>query len=264
MDITAIGSASSYSQQLQMQTQWKLKQQSGDMSGHQQSLKDYLTANSNATETEESGTASDAGQIASIKAKISAGQKLSAKEKEILKSEDPATYDKIRSVEKWQRDYESALRRCKTQEDVEQLDRSRLAISLKSASEGGDGTLAYRNALLSESHASFVQSNEFHALPKGDQAEAARNAKSSSFLRKLEQADQEEAAAGGVQAAAGGAHTAETRGSGKTRTGIFLTGTDTYQKVDARDKEKLEIYTPEDVEHNGQAAAARQSEEEDA
>ena len=51
--------------------------------------------------------------------KVCNGRALTQKEKDYLKEHDPETYEKARSLERQKNAYESALKRCRTKEEVQ-------------------------------------------------------------------------------------------------------------------------------------------------
>ena len=62
--------------------------------------------------------------------KVCNGRALTQKEKDYLKEHDPETYEKARSLERQKNAYESALKRCRTKEEVQRLKLAHLGASL--------------------------------------------------------------------------------------------------------------------------------------
>lgn len=128
MDFFSIGSMNTYTKNLKMQTQWQLKQQSGDLTSHKKSLDEWLSA----SQTPASYGQAESGdsQLRSIQQKLFAGKKLTAEERQYLKAKDPQTYAKLEAAEQEQKAYERELKRCKTKEDVQRLKTTYLNASL--------------------------------------------------------------------------------------------------------------------------------------
>jgi hypothetical protein len=76
-----------------------------------------------------------------IKHKLLLGKKLSAEDMDWLREHAPDLYDKAKQVAREREHYKSELRRCRTKEDVERLER-RMALSLTSTADKKDPEFA--------------------------------------------------------------------------------------------------------------------------
>lgn len=103
MDLTAISSINNYAKQLSQQTQWKLKQESGDVSDHKKTLKDWLERTETARDKNDFSPAArpgaDQGQedkddtrLRTIMYRVYAGKKLSSQDEQYLLQKDPLSY----------------------------------------------------------------------------------------------------------------------------------------------------------------------------
>jgi hypothetical protein len=99
--------------------------------------------------------------LASIRAKLKAGKKLSPAELDFLRENDPELYAKAVKVALERQAYESALRSCEDREEVENLRAQQLASAAKSDPEEGE---MRRNAL-SDVDRAFRRSQEYAKLP---------------------------------------------------------------------------------------------------
>lgn len=220
MDIFSIGSMNTYTKNLKMQTQWQLKQQSGDLTSHKKSLDEWLSA----SQTPASYGQAEHGdsQLRSIQQKLFAGKKLTAEERQYLKAKDPQTYAKLEAAEQEQKAYERELKRCKTKEDVQRLKTTYLNASLavvkaveNNPNIGIEKKLEImvqekqRCDRLEESTMAFVRRGEYAKLPtdaekaKADkeQAEETRPAERTEEAAELEEAAKTEETAGEQDAA---------------------------------------------------------------
>lgn len=130
MDLLTIGNLNSYVKNLELQTSWDLKQQSGDYTAKKRSLDEWLDSTQTQT-TYGQGTENHGDdELRKIHAKLDAGGTLTPKERDYLKEKDPQAYQDLVDEERAQKAYEQALRRCRTQEEVERLHMSRINKSL--------------------------------------------------------------------------------------------------------------------------------------
>ena len=101
MDLLGVASANQHAKNMARRTQWELKKQSRDFSGHKKSLQDYVNitkASSVLPQTDEADT-----KMSAIMTKAQAGKKLSYDDWEYLKAKNPAMYEKLRAAEKEQK-----------------------------------------------------------------------------------------------------------------------------------------------------------------
>lgn len=182
MDFTIISSIGNYTKTLKLQTQWEIKKQSGDVTGHSKSLNDLLSATV-ASDAEKEHT--DGDKLSEIMQKVYSGKKLSGEELEYLQAKSPELYQKVRDMEQEQKSYENELKKCKTKEDVQRVKMSHIGKSLatvKSVENNPNITMekkletaqlenARANGIAARTEA-FVRSASYKALPtEAEQAE---------------------------------------------------------------------------------------------
>ncbi len=129
MDLLAIGNLGGYIKNLKLQSQWMLKQQQGAYNAKGKSLEDWLDGTGLQTEEDAFGDRGD-DELRKIHQKLEAGGKLTQKEREYLQAHDPEAYRELVNQEREQKAYEQALRRCKSQEEVDRLQINRINASL--------------------------------------------------------------------------------------------------------------------------------------
>jgi len=180
---------------MKLQTQWNLKQKSGDYTSHKKSLSEWLDTSQQALKKSLAGTSDNDEEtqkkLSSIMQKIYAGAKLTTKEKQYLKAKNPQAYEKLRSIEQEQKAYEQKLRQCKTKEEVQRLKMTQLASSLATVnSVKNNPHIPLQKKLeicmqekvrcdrLQASTQKFVQSGEYNRLPtEAEQAKAEKEEK---------------------------------------------------------------------------------------
>lgn len=121
MDFSMMGSIRNYTKTLDLQNKWNQKKESGDVTAHL-TERDRIQQQVNRDR--------DKDKLRSIQAKLEAGGKLTEDERKYLKEKDPETYQELEDQEREQREFERALKRCKTREDVQRLKASRLGASM--------------------------------------------------------------------------------------------------------------------------------------
>ncbi len=128
MDFSTIGSVSQFAKGVALRTQWEIKKQSGDVTGHFRSLNDLLGA-VNDTNVGKDHTNDD--KLSEIMQKVYSGRKLSGEELEYLQAKSPELYQKVRDMEQEHKAYENELKKCKTKEDVQRVKMSHIGKSLE-------------------------------------------------------------------------------------------------------------------------------------
>ena len=196
MEFMWIGSVNQYAKVLARQTQWKLKKQSGDFTGHKKSLQDYVSF------TRASDLLPDADErddrLSAIVTKAQAGKKLSRDEWEYLRVKAPEMYEKLREIEREQENYEKALKRCKTRDEARRLHVSKLG-DIMTAAKNGDSSALFRLNRITQTMTAFTESEEYHKLPtEAEQAierESERKAKQEALRQEaaVRRAEQEAA-----------------------------------------------------------------------
>ena len=167
MELSTIGSIRQYARGAALKTQWDLKKKSGDVTAHSKGLNDFLSVGGFAAKTPEEA---DNEKLQAITNKVNVGMKLTDKEMDYLREKNPQLYEKLRQIEKEQKDYEDALRRCKTKDEAQRLHLARMGEAMQAA-KNGDGTAAYRMNRMSESMTAFSETGEYKSL--GSEAEQA-------------------------------------------------------------------------------------------
>ena len=189
MDLMSIGSLNSYLKNLKLQSQWTLKQQSGDYGAKGKSLEEWLDGSLSQSQEAAYGERGDKA-LRKIHQKLEAGGRLTQKEREYLQKHDPESYRELVNQEREQRAYEQELRRCRTREEVEQLRMTRINTSLARVravennphiplSKKLEIAMAEKQRVdrVTESTRRFVASGEYAELPtRAEEAQANEDA----------------------------------------------------------------------------------------
>lgn len=187
MDFFSIGNLNGYVKNWKLQAQWNLKQQTGNYSAKGKTLEEWLEAPLQAQEPSPGGQHGDEA-LRKIHQRLEAGGKLTQKEREYLQAKDPEAYRELVALEREQKAYEQALRRCKTQEEVRRLQAGRVNRSLmvvRSVEHNPRIPLAKKLEIAmvekrrvdqtAESTRRFVRSGEYARLPtQAEETEALR------------------------------------------------------------------------------------------
>ena len=137
MDWMSVGNLNTALKNLKLQTQWDLKQQTGNYTAKGKSLDQWLDS-SLKQNAEAAGVQAQVDaqrengddKLQEILQKVEAGTKLTREEREYLQAKDPQAYQDLVQEERQQKAYEQALRRCKTQEEVRRLQTQQVNASL--------------------------------------------------------------------------------------------------------------------------------------
>lgn len=132
MDLMSIQNLNGYIKNLKLQSQWSLKQQTGQYNAKGTTLEEWLGDTQSQTQETAPGDRGD-DTLRKIHQKLDVGGKLTQKERDYLQDHDPEAYRELVNQEREQRAYEQALRRCKTQEEAQQLQIGRINASLPRA-----------------------------------------------------------------------------------------------------------------------------------
>ena len=186
MNLLMVGSASQYAKNAARKTQWDLKKQSGDLTGHKKSLSDYVNITKASSVLPQTDTDS---KMSAIMTKAQAGKKLSYDEWEYLRAKNPVMYEKLREVEKEQKAYEEELKHCKTKDEARRLHLSKLG-DILSAAKNGDGSALVRLNRLTRTMTEFTESDEYHELPT-EAEESIERAREEALRLEEEIAEQE-------------------------------------------------------------------------
>lgn len=129
MDLMSIQNLNGYIKNLKLQSQWSLKQQTGQYNAKGTTLEEWLgDTQSQTQETAPEDHGDDT--LRKIHQKLEVGGKLTQKERDYLQDHDPEAYRELINQEREEKAYEEALRRCKTQEEAQQLQIGRINASL--------------------------------------------------------------------------------------------------------------------------------------
>lgn len=185
MDFSGIGNVNAYLKNLKMQTQWNLKQQTGNYSAKGKSLDQWLESpmkkTAEATQVQAQVDAQRENgddKLREILQKLEAGGKLTREEREYLQAKDPQAYQELVAEEQEQKAYEQALRRCTTKEEVGRLRMGRIGASLarvQSVEHNSAVPMSKKLEIamgekrrvdaIAESTRRFVESGEYAKLP---------------------------------------------------------------------------------------------------
>lgn len=211
MSLSIMGSVNTYTKTMKLQTQWNLKQQSGDYTSHKKSLEDWI---SSAQETLKKSRSSLYGnqdddeegnkKLNNIMQKIYAGKKLTQKERQYLQSKNPQAYEKLRASEQEQKAFEQKLRRCRTKEEVQRLKMTHLASSMAIV-----GSVQHNSKIplekkleicmqekmrcdrIDASTRAFIKSGEYNRLPtEAEQNKALKEERENQQVHKKPKPDQ--------------------------------------------------------------------------
>lgn len=202
MNFANISTLNSHVKNMGLEWKWNQKKESNDFTSKgKASINDWLEAKI-AQEKEEAARLHQKRDktMDTIQAKIYSGKKLTAEEKKYLQEKDPKTYEKVKANEMEQKNYEEALKKCKTKEDVERLKMSHMATSFSAVNsimhdphipEGEKLKLVLAEhqkvKALESSTQEFIESGRYHKLPT-----EAEQRKAEQDLEEAEQAEREE------------------------------------------------------------------------
>lgn len=184
MNMMMMTSLNTYTKNMKMQMKWKQKQSSGNYTNHANSLNSKETTSKEQPKSAEEAmleslqTDSDTSMMQQIRTKMAAGKRLSSKEMDYLKENDPQTYQKAKEIEMEREAYERELKQCKTKEEVQRVKLSHAAAAMASVKEIESNPnipkgeklalmmqeLAKSNAL-GESERAFAMSKDYKSLP---------------------------------------------------------------------------------------------------
>lgn len=175
MDFSSISTLSEYIKDIEMQTYWKQRQQSGNfMSGT-----DYWIHQQRQNADGIPGTYPNSHlSMDSIRTKLMNGSKLTYEEEEYLRNNDPVTYQNLKATQAQAKAYEQELKSAKTKDDVDRIKFTRSAASLteiasvQNNSEVPDSakysmylTVKQKADAIDAVTVKFMQSNRYASLP---------------------------------------------------------------------------------------------------
>ena len=166
MNFVTAGTLHNYTKAMSMQLRWKLKERSGNVSAHPDSLESAQPA------------AGADDKLKEVMEKVYAGQKLSREEKAYLKEKSPELYAQIEAAEREDKAYEAELKRCRTKEEVQRVKTSHMGAALTRVHDTMHNSVIpkekkleiltvekYRSGRLEARTRKFVRSAEYHQLP---------------------------------------------------------------------------------------------------
>ena len=115
---------------MEMQMKWQKKQDTSDFTADGSMKLDLDPTRRQAEQIKQSRADGSDSLARQIDLKLNSGQKLTAEEMEYLRKNDPQAYQKVKSIETEQKNYEKELKKCKTKEEVERVKMAHTATSL--------------------------------------------------------------------------------------------------------------------------------------
>ena len=177
MNFFTVQSLNTYTKNMEMQMKWQKKKATGDFTADGA----MTIADSVKQQAEEIRKANQDGttkMTAQIELKLNSGQKLTAEEMAYLRDHDPQTYQRVKSTEMEQKNYEQELKRCKTKEEVQRVRMAHAATSLSNVNEIKNNPnipenkkleLVWnehrKNMALQQSTQEFIESGKYAKLP---------------------------------------------------------------------------------------------------
>ena len=195
MNFNMIQSLNAYTRNMEMQMKWQQKKANSDFTADGSMKLDAVSRQ--AEEIRQAQADGSAKLAAQIRTKLANGKKLTAEEMEYLQKNDPQMYQKVKSIEAEQKNYENELKRCKTKEEVQRVRTNHAAASLSAVNniknnpnipEGKKLELIWqehmKNQALEEVTKEFVESGKYAKLPT--EAEKAKAEKELEETKKAE------------------------------------------------------------------------------
>jgi len=184
-----IQSLNSYTRNMEMQMKWQKRKDSSDFTADGKMKLDLISRQ--AEEIRQAQADGSAKLSSQIRSKLANGKKLTIEEMEYLQKNDPQLYQKVKSIEAEQKNYENELKRCKTKEEVQRVRTNHAAASLSTVNniknnpnipEGKKLELIWqehmKNQALEEVTKEFVESGKYAKLPtEAEKAEAEKELK---------------------------------------------------------------------------------------
>lgn len=130
MNFLMTQSLNAYTRNMEMQMKWQKKQDTSDFTADGSMKLDLDPTRRQAEQIRQSRADGSDSLARQIDLKLNSGQKLTAEEMEYLRKNDPQAYQKVKSIETEQKNYEKELKKCKTKEEVERVKMAHMATSL--------------------------------------------------------------------------------------------------------------------------------------
>lgn len=189
MNFLMTQSLNAYTRNMEMQMKWQKRKDSSDFTADGKMKLDLISRQ--AEEIRQAQADGSAKLSSQIRSKLANGKKLTIEEMEYLQKNDPQLYQKVKSIEAEQKNYENELKRCKTKEEVQRVRTNHAAASLSTVNniknnpnipEGKKLELIWqehmKNQALEEVTKEFVESGKYAKLPtEAEKAEAEKELK---------------------------------------------------------------------------------------
>lgn len=202
-----------------MQMKWQKKQDTSDFTADGSMRLDNDPTRRQAEEIRKSREDGSDQLAKQIDLKLNSGQKLTAEEMDYLRKHDPQAYQKVKSIEAEQKNYENELKKCKTKEEVERVKMAHTATSLSAVNSIMNNPVIpeekkfelvmqehRKNQALQTTAQEFVESGEYAKLPteaerlKAEKDLQEAKEKELGIEEPSEKAEQEDGSAGKTDA----------------------------------------------------------------
>ncbi len=220
MNFFTVQSLNAYTRNMEMQMKWQKKQDTSDFTADGSMRLDNDPTRRQAEEIRKSREDGSDQLAKQIDLKLNSGQKLTAEEMDYLRKHDPQAYQKVKSIEAEQKNYENELKKCKTKEEVERVKMAHTATSLSAVNSIMNNPVIpeekkfelvmqehRKNQALQTTAQEFVESGEYAKLPteaerlKAEKDLQEAKEKELGIEEPSEKAEQEDGSAGKTEAA---------------------------------------------------------------
>lgn len=178
MNFFTVQSLNVYTRNMEMQMKWQKKQDTSDFTADGSMKLDNDLTRRQAEEIRQSRADGSDQLSKQIDLKLNSGQKLTAEEMDYLRKHDPQAYQRVKSIEAEQKNYENELKKCKTKEEVERVKMAHTATSLNAVNSIMNNPVIpeekkfelvmhehRKNQAFQASTQEFVESGEYEKLP---------------------------------------------------------------------------------------------------
>ncbi len=219
MNFFTVQSLNAYTRNMEMQMKWQKKQDTSDFTADGSMRLDNAPTRRQAEEIRKSREDGSDQLAKQIDLKLNSGQKLTAEEMDYLRKHDPQAYQKVKSIEAEQKNYENELKKCKTKEEVERVKMAHTATSLSAVNSIMNNPVIpeekkfelvmqehRKNQALQTTAQEFVESGEYAKLPteaerlKAEKDLQEAKEKELGIEEPSEKAEQEDGSAGKTDA----------------------------------------------------------------
>ncbi len=219
MNFFTVQSLNAYTRNMEMQMKWQKKRDTNDFTADGSMRLDNDPTRRQAEEIRKSREDGSDQLAKQIDLKLNSGQKLTAEEMDYLRKHDPQAYQKVKSIEAEQKNYENELKKCKTKEEVERVKMAHTATSLSAVNSIMNNPVIpeekkfelvmqehRKNQALQTTAQEFVESGEYAKLPteaerlKAEKDLQEAKEKELGIEEPSEKAEQEDGSAGKTDA----------------------------------------------------------------